>query len=151
MAKILIIVVLVSLTEFPALAGAVENQFAGSAKCGQCHEKEFNKFKTFSKMSQSWAAIKIMASDLSDDELEKCYRCHTTGYGQGGFVSYEKTPHLAEVGCECCHGPGVRHIEEDGNPALIKRLPAVSDCTKCHNPEMIRSRHFKQLIHSGAH
>ena len=49
MMKILIIFVLVWLTEFPAVAGAVENQFAGSANVASVMKKSLINLKHFQK------------------------------------------------------------------------------------------------------
>ncbi|WP_457570546.1 multiheme c-type cytochrome [Desulfovulcanus sp.] len=131
---------------------ASEGSYVGSAKCGECHEKEYNKFKTYSKKSKSWHSIEIMASDLTPEEIESCYRCHTTGYGEtDGFVNIEQTPHLADVGCETCHGPGKAHVDTDGNPEQIIRKPSEADCTKCHNKERVQTFDFRPLLNAGAH
>lgn len=124
--------------------------YAGSKACQQCHEAQYERFTTYSKKAASWNSVAIMASDLKPDELEGCYECHTTGYGRGGFVSIERTPHLADVGCEVCHGPGLEH-SASGDPALIVKRPGLDDCQACHNSERVRSFKFKPLIHSGAH
>jgi len=139
---------------FPVLiqVQAADGDFVGSAKCGECHEEEYDKFKTYSKKSESWHSIEIMASDLTADEIEGCYGCHTTGYGQpGGFVSIQSTPHLADVGCETCHGSGRAHVESDGDPSLIKRKSTETDCAKCHNAERIQIFDFRPLFNAGAH
>jgi hypothetical protein len=147
-----ILLLSVILIILPSYLKGAEGQFVGSAKCGECHEKEYNKFITYSKKSKSWHSIEIMASDLTPDEIEECYDCHTTGHGQpGGFVSIQATPHLADVGCETCHGPGKAHVEADGDPSLIKRKPTESECVKCHNSERIQTFHFRPLMHAGAH
>jgi hypothetical protein len=152
MARGLLMVLLVFLLNFPVFVQGAEGNFVGSAKCGECHEEEYNKFKTYSKKSKSWHSIEIMASDLTSDEIESCYECHTTGHGQaGGFVSIQSTPHLADVGCETCHGPGKAHVEADGDPSLIKRRPSEADCTRCHNAERVRTFDFRPLINAGAH
>jgi len=92
-----------------------------------------------------------MLSDLKPHEAEKCFECHTTGYGKpGGFVSYETTPEMADVGCETCHGPGALHAE-DGDPELIRRTPVVKDCKVCHNEERMGDFNFRPLMFSGAH
>ena len=124
--------------------------FIGSAQCGSCHIDEYKKFLTYSKKSKSWESIKIMASDLTQAEQEKCYRCHTTGYGQGGFKNYKETPELADVGCETCHGPGSKHAASGGDPAFIKK-PTDKTCQKCHVQERVSAFRKRPILHAGAH
>lgn len=125
--------------------------YAGSKACSQCHEKQYENFSKYSKKAHAWDSIAIMKPKLKEQELKQCYECHTTGYGRkGGFVSKEATPHLADVGCESCHGPGGEHAVS-GDPAQIKRRPAVETCTACHNPQRVEDFNFKPLLFSGAH
>lgn len=126
-------------------------EYVGSKACADCHEEQYEHFTTYSKKARSWKSIEIMASDLKPEELNECYDCHTTGHGKGGFVSFEKTPHLADVGCETCHGAGSEHIEENGDPDYITLTPDVASCKHCHNSSRIDDFNFKPLIHSGAH
>jgi len=133
--------------------GAQQEQasYVGSAVCGECHEEQYENFTKYAKKSHSDHSIKIMASDLTQQEVQECYSCHTTGYGRpGGFVSFEQTPELAHAGCEVCHGPGSEHAEQ-GDPALIKRKLTMDDCTSCHNEERVGAFNFKPLIYGGAH
>lgn len=133
----------------PALA---ENAYVGVNACKDCHEEQFDKFTKYSKKARSAHSVQIMASDLSQDELAQCYACHSTGYGKpGGFVSYEKTPHLGDAGCEVCHGPGKDHVDSGGDVSLIKGRVTMQDCESCHNADRVRSFNYKPLIFSGAH
>ncbi len=140
----------VLLTFTLGLESAVADPYSGSRACGECHPEQYERFTSHSRKSVSWNSVAIMASDLKPFELEQCYGCHTTGHGQGGFVSIEQTPQLADVGCETCHGPGGEHAAS-GNPAFIKKAPGLETCGKCHNPERVRSFKFKPLIYGGAH
>lgn len=124
--------------------------FIGSAKCAECHEKEYNTFQQHSKKSQSWKNVSVMAAKLTPEELQNCYTCHTTGYGRGGFVDYATSPHLADVGCETCHGAGAAHAE-NGDPSLITRKPDAKTCQTCHDATRIRSFKRAPLMYSGAH
>ena len=125
--------------------------FVGSAACQQCHDQEYEMFTKHSKKAHSKHNVEKMRSKLTPAELENCYHCHTTGYGKkSGFVSYEKTPHLGDVGCETCHGPGSAHAES-GDTAAITRKPTVDSCLVCHNAERIQNFNFRPLRYSGAH
>lgn len=124
-------------------------QYIGSAGCQSCHEKEYTQFQKHSKKAHSRDRIELMASKLTADELQGCYQCHTTGYGKGGFTSYNATPHLADVGCESCHGPGKAHAEA-GDPALI-RVPTQEDCASCHTNSRMAGFSKTVLMYSGAH
>lgn len=128
------------------------NLYVGSKRCAECHPDEYHNFSTHSKKSKSWDSVAIMQSDLTPQELEGCYDCHTTGHGKpGGFVNIKETPNLAEVGCETCHGPGQQHVESDGDPELISRKLTSQDCMRCHNEERVANFRYKPLIVSGAH
>lgn len=125
--------------------------YVGSKKCAECHELEYSNYKNYSKKANSSKGVRLMASDLDSDELEKCYGCHATGYGKpGGFVSFEKTPDLADDGCEVCHGPGSLHAET-GDPEFIKGKLTIADCNRCHTEERIKDFNFRPMIFGGAH
>ena len=129
-----------------------ENSYVGTAACKDCHEEQHANFSKFAKKAHSDRSVKVMASDLTEAELAECYGCHATGYGKpGGFVSYEKTPHLADAGCEVCHGPGKEHVDSGGDASLIKGKLSMADCEGCHNADRVKSFNFKPLLYGGAH
>lgn len=129
-----------------------ERTYVGSDACADCHPDEYENFTKYAKKAKSSQSVQIMASDLTKKELEECYYCHTTGYGQpGGFISYEKTPELGNAGCEVCHGPGAEHVESGGDPTSIKGKLSLADCETCHNEERVSAFNFKPLLHGGAH
>jgi len=125
--------------------------YVGSLACKPCHETEYNNFVKYAKKSKSYSSIEKLEKGLSQEDLQKCYSCHTTGYGKpGGFVSLDKTPNLKNAGCEVCHGPGSLHAKR-GATATILRLPTIKLCYTCHTPERIRAFRFTPLIHGGGH
>jgi hypothetical protein len=72
-----------------------------------------------------------------------CLGCHTTGYGKPtGFVSADKTPGLAGITCEACHGPAslwaTKHFAKGTKLEDLRKLGlvypgTVKDCQTCHN------------------
>lgn len=126
--------------------------YVGSAACKDCHPEFYASYSKYSKKAHSSQSVKRMAPKLTPEELRGCFGCHTTGYGKpGGFTSFEKTPEMANAGCEVCHGPGSAHVASGGDPAKIKAKLDMRECETCHNPERIRAFDFKPMLFAGAH
>ncbi|MBI5188332.1 MAG: cytochrome c family protein [Nitrospirae bacterium] len=126
-------------------------RYVGSLACKGCHEKEYNNFMKYAKKSRSFESIERVKMGLTEEEIKKCYPCHTTGHGRaGGFESPEKTPHLKNAGCEVCHGPGSAHIRTK-NRHDIKGHLSMEDCMGCHTEERVKAFRFKPMIYGGAH
>lgn len=102
--------------------------FMGSKGCLHCHQFEHEKWSTKAH-ANAFAALKKVGSDRDPE----CVVCHAVGLEyESGFVSEEKTPHLTDVGCETCHGPGSRHVNTSGQTPTA---PPRTKCRDCHTPE----------------
>jgi hypothetical protein len=102
--------------------------FIGSSACARCHEFEHGKWST-RPHAGAYAALRKVGSDRDPE----CVVCHVVGLEyESGFVNREKTPHLTDVGCESCHGPGSRHAETVGQATTV---PPRMHCRDCHTPE----------------
>ena len=105
--------------------------YLGEAKCKMCHSKQH---ATWKKMKHSEAINSLSAEEQKKAE---CVKCHVTGYGEaGGFESMEKTPAMANVQCEACHGPGSNHMKA---PMADKKKTINGkgrDCRDCHSPHV---------------
>ena len=100
------------------------NGFAGSGACSGCHGDKYSQYAT----TLHSAAYNNLSANTNYPLTSL-----TVGAGQPtGFTDITNTPHLANVGCENCHGPAAWHKYSDHN--LI--LPAVSIdpqiCGGCH-------------------
>ncbi len=136
---------------FDAARGETQKTYMGGQACAGCHEQEYKNFMTHSKKSRSFKAVATMKKRLTEEEIKKCFECHTTGYGKpGGFQSESETPHLKDLSCEVCHGPGSLHVEK-GDPKAIRRRVQMKDCQSCHNSERVASFNFKPLLYGGVH
>lgn len=107
--------------------------YVTNGKCRLCHRDFFLGRKqdvhdhTFHKLIEAGHA-----------DNERCFACHTTGYGvKGGFRSMEKSPRLANIQCEGCHGPGSEHMRLNARggflagtdrPQILKKM-----CLACHS------------------
>ena len=126
-------------------------KYLGSKACEACHQKEYRSFIKYAKKSISFESIQRVKKGLTEEEIHKCYFCHTTGYGKpSGFVSPEETPHLKNAGCEVCHGPGELHVRTL-RAQDIKMNLTMKDCEECHISERVKAFRYKPLIHGGAH
>jgi hypothetical protein len=110
----------------PTLNG---DTFAGSAACEGCHVEASRIWKA----SGHAHALQTLA-DVREDKDPECVTCHVVGLArQSGFISREKTPQLANVGCESCHGAATRHTKDPTKVSLPKAGSA--SCVGCHNPQ----------------
>jgi hypothetical protein len=127
-------------------AASGEKAYVGADRCKECHLVQYQSFKANSKKAHSFKSVRMMTRGLTAEEVKECFGCHTTGYGKpGGFRSETETPHLADAGCEVCHGPGNTHAET-GDPADIKGRLSVQDCAGCHNSQRVESFKYRPMI-----
>ncbi|MDI6704240.1 MAG: cytochrome c family protein [bacterium] len=139
MKKIIAILLLIGVSGFLFWSltnvGATQKaDYIGTEKCKMCHMKQY---KTWEKMPHSTTFSRLKDEDVKNP---KCLKCHTTGYGKGGYKDAATTPNLKDVGCEACHGPGSLHMKakkEDRKKTINRILKNV--CVECHNPH-IRDR-----------
>jgi hypothetical protein len=112
-----------------------------------------------SKHSHAWQTLVDAENDPKRygwpvTKYPDCVGCHVVGYGQQtGFVSAEKTPHLQDVGCERCHGPGLDHVQSGGQKAMgiLGGLTPSVMCTQCHDyeqsPDFVYGDRWKVIEH----
>jgi hypothetical protein len=106
--------------------------YVGTQACVECHEEAWA-FWQKTKHAKAW---KTLEDDDKHFDLT-CIGCHTVGYEQpGGFCRLSDVGVLKDVGCEMCHGPGSRHVEEEGDTDLIRLTTTSTTCSGyCHVPE----------------
>jgi hypothetical protein len=133
-----------------------QGRFVGPGKCKECHKEQYASWKK-TRMANSFdvlrSGVKVQEKQTAGLDPDKdythdatCLPCHTTGYGLvGGFVSIEKTPELAGVSCEACHGHGgtyVKTVMDPNNPTFktsaarkagLRYPPTENVCRECHN------------------
>lgn len=140
--------------------------FVGSQACQGCHVEAFNVWKA-SKHARAWATLER----VEKVENLACVSCHVVGIAyDDGFVSAKLTPHLRDVGCESCHGPGGEHVSNPvgkkpqlvpwqsderktlfGGHGEIFKTSAREVCTTCHHPPHTAQFSFDQYWPSIAH
>lgn len=147
--------VILSLMLLAVFVSAVDAaEYIGAKKCKACHMKQYKAWQK-TNMATSFENLKpgVKAEEKKKAGLDPdkdytqdadCLRCHTTGYGKpSGFVSIEKTPNLANVQCESCHGPGADFRKIMKKDKKFKLADAVAaglsipneennNCMECH-------------------
>lgn len=107
-------------------------EFVGSEVCRRCHSEIYQEW---SQTHHAGALASLAA--IGQDTNAACLQCHTVGWAyqqqnrQAGFTDMATTPHLANVQCENCHGPGREHVEDPGGHLMVKALDAEL-CGTCH-------------------
>lgn len=104
-------------------------RFAGTGTCGACHTRITREWKK----TEHAHALGTLESDGHGRDPD-CVGCHVIGLDvRGGFQSRAKTPSLAKVGCESCHGPGAAHSKKPWTVKMGKI--GEKSCMRCHVPD----------------
>jgi nitrate/TMAO reductase-like tetraheme cytochrome c subunit len=103
--------------------------YAGSQACMECHEDVH-----MAGLGTAHNAAFVTLKNIGQQNNPSCLPCHTVGYNlPTGFVSESKTPWLAGVQCESCHGPAGRHAANDNDPTLRPPKDIAGQlCGGCH-------------------
>jgi len=113
-----------------ALEQDTRSGYVGSQACATCHRKEFDQW---AHTSHATAFNTLLT--VGKQFYPECVSCHVTGfrYETGYQIGEEEKEHLADVGCETCHGPGKQHIT---TPLTTNIRGEVKDqnCLECHTP-----------------
>jgi hypothetical protein len=105
--------------------------YAGLPDCIECHASIVNtEIHTLHAGAFSNACFVAEGGQTNISDLPS----HTVGYGlPTGFVDAAKTPNLAGVQCENCHGPAANHAANPGDPTVVPRVElAATVCGGCH-------------------
>ncbi|MCC7434651.1 MAG: cytochrome c family protein [Methanoregulaceae archaeon] len=119
--------------------------FAGTKTCGSCHS---DAHKVWEGTAHA-GALSTLEKDKHDRDPD-CVGCHVVGLSsESGFRDRLKTPALADVGCESCHGPSAEHA---ANPYEAKLKPAgEASCKSCHvpdhSPEFDFAKYWEKIKH----
>ncbi|UCD35397.1 MAG: hypothetical protein JSU90_00795, partial [Nitrospiraceae bacterium] len=125
-------------------------------KCKACHLKQYKSWSetamatSFENLKPGVRAEAKKKAGLDPDKDytadADCVKCHSTGFGTGGFVNMDETPHLAGVQCEGCHGPGSEYsvlmkknkqfkLADAKKAGLVIPSEDEKGCRECHNSE----------------
>jgi hypothetical protein len=98
-------------------------RFTGSQACAKCHPAEFAVWAK-SNHSHAMEALEKKADRPKNRQFDgECVVCHTVAFGQvSGYQNDTATPHLRNVGCESCHGPGNGHAAKPTDKVLLALL-----------------------------
>ncbi len=164
-----------------AIGHPTGHTFAGAESCKECHSYAHS---IWSKTKHAHALESLTKGRPGQEATwvdriwdPECLACHTTGWEpqevlqyKSGFVSPEKTTHLAGNQCENCHGPAAEHValektwKETGNLTpetiesrkslqLLKAEAEQKVCSRCHDhensPKFDFEKYWKEVNHSG--
>ena len=141
--------------QLPTPNGAV---YVGTSKCKVCHPIEWDVWNK-SKHAVAWETLVDAEKDAKRygwpvTAYPDCVSCHVVGHREvSGFVSFEETPDLADVGCERCHGPGSDHMASAGGKKLgiIGGIAPSMLCIQCHDfeqsPDFLYGDRWPKIAH----
>lgn len=113
-------------------------KYAGSQSCQECHNP---KVQTAIHTSHYGAFNNPAFVALGGQTDVSCLPCHSVGNGLPTGFSGFRTPNLANVQCESCHGPAGWHAANPEDPVSRPRVDIASPvCGGCHNSQFVPAR-----------
>jgi hypothetical protein len=134
----------------------VQHTYVSVAKCKMCHVPYF---KAWAETPHAKAFDPLKPAN-KEDKNPKCLKCHTTGFGTGGYDAAKAAPDFKGVQCEGCHGAGADYMKIAimKDPAKAKAAGLTypvpeSVCLKCHNKESPNFKGFDyaKFLAKGVH
>ena len=126
----------------------IENIYVGKDRCMECHEETV---VSWAKTAHARALDSLIRKGKEYDP--QCLPCHVTGMNDkshgGGFVSLNLTPHMVNVQCEQCHGPGGLHAQDPEN--VSARLSGEQTCLSCHTKDTDPGFSYQKKQKAGIH
>jgi formate-dependent nitrite reductase cytochrome c552 subunit len=155
---------------------AQEFEYVGTKSCKTCHNKSKTgaQYKVWEQTAHA-QAFETLKSEVALElarkagvegnpwEAPECLRCHTTGFGAGGYEvkdeafwnpdpedrvakkAVKRMAGLQSVGCEACHGPGSAYKKKKVMEAIFNGetdaasvgliVPNEETCLTCHNED----------------
>ena len=110
--------------------------YVGAQACTECHAGVHATVVLTPHLAAFTNALFVAQGGQTNNS---CLTCHSVGAGlPSGFVSLAKTPQLAGVQCESCHGPAGLHAANPDDPTTIPRVElAGAVCGGCHNTQFV--------------
>ena len=101
--------------------------YVGVDSCVECHGEKHSVW-ALTKHANAFQTL----VNSGDQENALCLSCHTVGFRKrSGYVDEIITPHLKDVQCENCHGPGSNHVADPANEPMAKDYSSEL-CGRCH-------------------
>jgi hypothetical protein len=116
--------------------------YVGSDKCKKCHEHAYEVWAKSKHALAFQTLVDAKRPSLRQFDGE-CVVCHVVGFEyNSGYRNEVATPHLKNVGCESCHGPGSEHVNnKNRKPALLKLMnPYKAPPNETEDQKAIRLR-----------
>ncbi len=120
--------------------------YIGKENCAACHPEQAEHWAT-TEHATAFATL----LETNHDYSPACIKCHSTGFGfLGGFTLPDRTPKLANVQCEVCHGAAQEHEAEPVPGYGLEPHPSEG-CTNCHtednSPEFDLDTYLAEIQH----
>lgn len=127
----------------PSKKNSAKNIFTGHSACKECHTLQ-TEFWQSTQHAKGYTTLVNRKESLNVE----CLPCHVTSNIDATSPYSERIALLSlpqkmkTIGCEVCHGPGIKHIVSPSEEKLIKR-PVAALCLRCHTQD--RDNNFDYL------